>query len=57
MSAPQVFDLNEGVLFRARDGKLYVARFDVVYAGEWEVFQARIEWWRSESTCYTDEGE
>ncbi len=50
-----MFDLQEGVLFRGLDGKLYVARYDVCYPDEWEVFEARIEWWRSESTCYTDE--
>ncbi len=41
-----MFELREGWLFYGRDGKLYVAQFDVTWPG-WEVFEAHIEWWAS----------
>jgi len=44
----EVFGLRGGILFYGRDGKLYMARYDSAsWPGEWEVFEAHIEWWRS----------
>lgn len=43
-----MFELHDGWLFYGLDNKLYVVRrFD----GNWEVFEARIEWW---CTAYND---
>lgn len=44
----ETFDLEGGILFYGRDGKLYVARRDApTWPDEWEVFEAHIEWWCS----------